>query len=388
MALVKGNTTIDYALEQGKKYDSMQIHYLQSANVVKLALLEQTTSPHLGSIIEGLESNTVQRENAAVLDTMKSLDAAFNKTLAEYQNAYNAYMTKLLSTEDITKTWQNKNIYGASSGGYGFNYVNRFGYVRNYSDTAWNKMKTYEIKYDEKVEEPWGLFGVDIAVEFPEIKPYTSEHCPLARPNLDTQSAYLELQHGGPMGIGEPCGLEGTNVRNSETGVIAWLSPEGVLHHYPDNQTWKATQKSGGCPDGYTDLTNETYSSMRQGPPMNSSSKCDTIGLNSEASQKIKKLNDTLLKISNEMYKNVLKLEKVDTRIDTKMSQTKHQLKQRIVELNKERAKFNTIQTKRNTLQAEIQDNELVVKREYLHYLAWTLGAITVGFIAFRHVTK
>ena len=67
------------------------------------------------------------------------------------------------------------------------------------------------------------------------------------------------------MGVGEPCGLEGTNIINSGNGTTAWLDATGVLHEYPSEPILQATQKNGGCPSGETRLSTEVYSTMTKG---------------------------------------------------------------------------------------------------------------------------
>ena len=354
MSSIEKNTIIDYALKQGVEFDSLQSNYLTGDNVVHLALLEETSSPHLGSMVEGLENPNIEQENTQLLDTMKTLETKFNTTLAEYTSAYSAYMNNLLTEDKLVSQWKGKNILQSSEGG-SFDYVNNFGYTRTYSQQAWSGKPT---------------------------------SCPGTTPSSDSADVYAQLKHGSPLGTGEPCGLEGTNVRNPESGEIAWLTPQGVLRHYPDEETMKSAQKNGGCPTGYSDLTSEAYSSMNKGAPMNSQSKCDTMGLDNPVWHRIKMLNEQLLEISDEMYQNVLKLEAVDTQVNTKVSQTKDQLKQRILDLQQERLKFNAAQTKVVTMQADMNDNSIVVKREYAHYLAWTIGAITFGLVALHHVTK
>ena len=351
MAELHESLTPDYALLQGEEYEIKQEEYLSLASDVNLRLLEETTGPHLGSVIEGLKNRTIGKENENVLDTMKQLENQFNTTLAEYSAAYKSYMSQITEEDTLLNEWKGKNVWNDGQ----FNQVNKFGYTRAYGDPAWDK-------------KPSG--------------------CSTSPAVAGSQNVYNNLQHGESMGTGEPCGLEGTNIRNSDNDKLYWLSPKGVLHHYPDTTIWDATMKNGGCPSGQTDLPNSVVSTMVIGTPMNSVSKCDTMNLNSALWQRIQSLNDELLELSEKMYSNIQHLEQKDDVVDEHLQTVKTQLHSRIKDLHNERTKMQKVERRLTTLQGEFQETAISTTREYTHYLAWFLGALTLGVLAFKHVTK
>jgi len=340
-------------LSQGTHFNNMQKEVIKSFNVVNLKLLEETTMPELGSIVEGLENSgiTVETENKKILAEMKDLENKFNTTMTEYTTNYKGYLESILNEDDLIQQWKGKNVMNNGQ----ISYVNKFGYTRAYTPDAWSNKNA---------------------------------SCPSETPSSDTQSAYLSLNHGSPMGMGEPCGLEGTNIRNSNNNWVYWLSPKGSLHHYPNQQIWDATVKDGGCSSGYTNLTNNVVSTMVTGTDMNSTSKCDSLGLNTALWLRIGKLNDELLSISQQMYNKIQQLNTIDGKVNTKMDETKKQLTGRIVDLNKQRDKLVNVQKKARTLEEATGENNIMVKSEYMHYLVWTLMAITVGVVAFKHVVS
>ena len=93
MSLVKSDNKL-YGLKQGNLYNKLQHLYLNKANVVNLKLIEETSGPNIGSIIEGLENieSSLQSSDKNVLDKMKQLEQQFNAKLGEYTSAYKAYM--------------------------------------------------------------------------------------------------------------------------------------------------------------------------------------------------------------------------------------------------------------------------------------------------------
>lgn len=356
-------STKDYGLEQGVKYNKMQNEVISLRSDFNLNLLEQTSSPNLSSFVEGLENRTVSKDNEKVTQTMKDLEHQFNEKLAEYTELYRTYLRQLTSTDELISKWKGKNVYynpNNSDAADKFNYVNKYGYTRSWSREAWYKLS------DEG----------------------SSSNCPRTSPSEETSSVYTQLQHGSQMGVGEPCGLEGSNIRNSDNNKLYWLSPKGELHYYPDQETWDATIKNGGCPSGESDLPTSVISTMAMGTPMNSASKCDTLNLNNALYHRIASLNDELIEISDKMYNTTHQLNVKDEEVDRKLVGVREELREKIRALNAEREKLNNVKTRINTLDGEFNDTSLQVTREYSHYLVWLLSAVTLGAFAVKYIIK
>lgn len=234
-----------------------------------------------------------------------------------------------------------------------FNYVNRFGYTRAFSRDAWENRNA---------------------------------KCNKDVPSESTQEIFNQLQHGSPMGVGEPCDLEGSNIRDTDTDKLYWLDSTGTLHLYPDQQTWDATQKDGGCSSSYVSLPTSVVSTMNLGSPMNSLSKCDTLHLNNALWKRINALNHELIEISDKMYNTIYQIDVKDDKVSKEVTKVREDLRQRIQELNGEREKLTHAEQRVATLRGEFQNTELNTTREYVHYLAWTLSAITLGAFAFKYM--
>jgi len=349
--LLSDKSPTDYGLEQGVKYNKVQNEVISMRSDFDLGLLEQTSSPNLTSLVEGLENRTVSKDNEKVTQTMKDLEHKFNEKLAEYTELYRTYLRQLTSTDELIGKWKGKNVYNNGS----FNHVNKYGYTRPYSQESWSKR---------------------------------SSNCNATVPSESTQSVYNQLQHGSQMGVGEPCGLEGTNVRNSDNNKLYWLSPKGELHYYPEQETWDATIKNGGCPSGESNLPSNVISTMAIGTPMNSASKCDTLNLNNALYHRITALNDELIEISDKMYNTIHQLNVKDDKVDQQIVEVREELREKIQALHAEREKLNHVKTRVHTLNGEFHDTSLQTTREYTHYLVWLLGAVTLGAFAVKYVVK
>lgn len=344
-------TTKDYGLMQGKEYNTKQYNAIGMQSSFNLDLLEETTSPDLGSIVEGLENIGINKDNDEVVQQMKDLENDFNAKLAEYTELYRQYLNQLSQQDELIQQNRGKNVFNNGT----FNYVNKFGYTRSYTQDAWGKR---------------------------------DKSCPNVAPNETTQTIYDKLQHGEHMGTGEPCGLEGTNVRNESDGKIYWLGHDGRIRLYPNERTMELAQKNGGCPSGYTTLSNNIITTMSVGLPMNSKSNCNYIQENGDLWRRITGLNAQLLNISNIMYNNAQKLSEKDDTVDKQLESTRTQLASRISALNDERAKFEKVHQSVDTLTAEFNDTQLGVTREYTHYLVWTISAITLGALAMKYMMQ
>ena len=361
MSAYNNSNTPDYGLKQGVSYEDTQDKVISMRSHVNLERLEQTTTPELGSIIEGLENRTIESENSEITQHMKDLENQFNSKLAEYTNLYRTYLQQLTSEDELLSKWKGKNVYynpDNIDSADKFNYVNKFGYTRSWPRDAWYKLS------DEG----------------------SASNCPRTSPSKETASVYTQLQHGSPMGIGEPCDLEGSNIRDTDTDKLYWLDSTGTLHLYPDQETWDATQKNGGCSSSYVSLPTSVISTMAIGSPMNSLSKCDTLHLNNALWKRITALNHELIEISDKMYNTIYQIDVKDDKVSKEVAKVREDLRQRIQELNGEREKLEHAEQRVATLKGEFQNTELNATREYVHYLAWTLSAITLGALAFKYM--
>lgn len=93
----------DEGLQQGMTYKHMQNRIIDGV-LPSLPLIEQTTGPHLGSIVETLENmgeakTALEKTDAAEWKKLSALEDNFNKTLSEYTTAYKQYSESIVNTQ-------------------------------------------------------------------------------------------------------------------------------------------------------------------------------------------------------------------------------------------------------------------------------------------------
>jgi len=87
---------LNVSLAQGVNFNNMQAK-IEGTVEPQLSLIEQTTSPNLGSIVENFSGNTTEaplnKVNTKEYKQLQSLEDDFNKALSKYTQKQNAMMT-------------------------------------------------------------------------------------------------------------------------------------------------------------------------------------------------------------------------------------------------------------------------------------------------------
>jgi len=91
------NSNLNVSLQQGANFNSMQSR-IEASVEPRLALIEQTTEPGLGSIIENFSGNSSEaplaKVNTAEYKQLQDLEDNFNKAVSAYTQKQNAIMSK------------------------------------------------------------------------------------------------------------------------------------------------------------------------------------------------------------------------------------------------------------------------------------------------------
>lgn len=93
----KTNDSLNVSLQQGSQFNSMQSR-IESSVIPRLALIEQTTQPGLGSIMENFSGSSTEspltQVNSAEYKQIAKLEDDFNRSLSEYTQKQNSMMVK------------------------------------------------------------------------------------------------------------------------------------------------------------------------------------------------------------------------------------------------------------------------------------------------------
>ena len=91
----KTNNGLDLSLQQGANFNSIQSR-IESSVTPRLALIEQTTQPGIGSIVENFSGSSpeapLDKINTIEYKQLQVLEDAFNKSLSEYTQKQNSLM--------------------------------------------------------------------------------------------------------------------------------------------------------------------------------------------------------------------------------------------------------------------------------------------------------
>ena len=90
---LNNNDDLNVSLQQGSNFNSMQSR-IEASVVPRLSLMEQTTEPGLGSIIENFSGNSSEaplaKVNTAEYKQLQKLEDDFNKAVSTYTQKQNA----------------------------------------------------------------------------------------------------------------------------------------------------------------------------------------------------------------------------------------------------------------------------------------------------------
>lgn len=169
--IVNTQTHMSPDIQQGLEY-LRDIHNMCSSLQQSASLIEHFTS------MSQSDGPTIESEENKEMQELKVLETRFNKLLSEYSTVYKEYGRQIQrSLQEDSNTYNNKTIMTPDGSGY---YVNGFGIARFWSGKAWDSR---------------------------------SSTCPSITHVSTNDIESLGLRKGRPMGEGEPCGFEGSNVR-------------------------------------------------------------------------------------------------------------------------------------------------------------------------------
>jgi hypothetical protein len=335
------------SLKQGILFKNVNNNIHKVINTNKLDIIQNTSMSNLGSFYEGMTNKEIDNKNDKMTEELMTLQDEFNNKLQEYENTYKKYLTMLKHNMDIINSYSNMNVKDQAGNKY---FINKYGYARLYSNEGWNKKHS---------------------------------SCPVNMPDDKTVEIFNKLQIGEPLGVGQPCNLEGNIILsndNQNKELKAWVAPNGLKH--------KLTGNNSSCINkNKIDVLNTTYDKIPSGSDYNVNSKCSTTQ-NEDLWNKIVSLNNELITIAGGLFNKTEELEQLDNVVDESIINTKNTLKKRANILNKERDELLKIQSEHRSLMGRFQDNNINLQSDYYNYLAWTIGAVTFGAIAYYKLIK
>ena len=306
----------------------------------ELKKLQVTGLEGIDSIKECMDDNNpnpefISREK----DNLTHLEDKFSKKLAEYNEVYRQISESQISNNNIDKNIQKYlgKIVTFSEGN--FSYINDFGFTHKFSNETWSK------------------------------KNQTCKSNPLNIDKID----YNKFKAGPNMGVSQPCGLAGKNVKNIKTGEFGWVDKEGYLHIYPQS-LWD--KKADLCESNYVELSNSDFISFPQGSPIESTDICLDLKIDPNLIAKLESLNQELLDIKNEIFNKISHLANVDKKIIHQYNQLLNNDDNMISIPNNSEYNKEII-----NLDGKMEDSSLTLNMERIHKFAWIFHLIAIFFL-------
>ena len=346
----------DANLEQGQLILNRKKN-LTTKGRSQMKLIEQTTSPNLSSIIEGLGSNSSDSKKNTTTSKVSVLEDQFNKTLAKYTKNYQILMDELITNNKnpALQKYAGKNV----KNGNNYYYVNNFGFTHAYNADAWSKR-----------HNTCSLAAIDIS-----------------------QNELDQLIPAQNMGVGQPCNIAGYNVENETSSEHAWVDIKGVKSVYPKD-LWK--DRSTSCQTVPMQVSSAAYAAI---PTDNSSSNeltkkslCNRLNVDPKILQNLASLNDKLLTLAKELLVDTKNLAVTDVNLKKQLETLNSKMSNHINSLENDKQQFSSTmhnlqnvsltQDELNTnLTGARESSQFKLSSYYLRYLFWL--AITIILFLF-----
>ena len=345
----QGSSMRDSSLLQGERLLAFSKKDLKDEKK-HMDLIQQGSSNEIGSIQEAMEDHdSIQPPVAAGKENplITKIEDEFNDTLQHYTTLYQQLMKDLIQKDKAQQDVQQYfgKVVKTEKGDY--YYVNNHGYKHNYSTEGWSM---------------------------------NSKTCPNAP--LDITNEDIEkLPIGNKMGLGQACNVSGKNIKNKNSGEIAWVDIKGVKHPY-ENNVWQ--YKKSSCNMEPVLLESDEYNAVPLGVPMNANTECDRLGLNDNVWDKLVGLNDKLISLSKQLVIEIGKIGIEDGLLKKAAQEKEKKVEQYIKDLEKDKMELDKAHRRMSTIRGERDVSEKVVNNHFMALIFWAILAVVVIFTVFH----
>lgn len=347
--LIQGSSMRDSSLLQGERLLAFSKKDLRDEEK-HMDLIQQGSSNEIGSIQEAMEDHdSIQPHVAAGKENplITKIEDEFNDTLQHYTTLYQELMKDLIQKDKAQQDVQQYfgKVVKTEKGDY--YYVNNYGYKQEYSTESWTA---------------------------------NSKTCP-SKPITITNDDIEKLPNGYMMDVGQACNVSGKNIKNKDSGEIAWVDIRGVKHPY-ENNVWQ--YKKGSCNMEPVLLESDEYNGVPLGVPMNANTECDRLGLNDNVWDKLVGLNDKLITLSKQLVIEIGKIGIEDGLLKKAAQEKEKKVEQYIKDLEKDKMELDKAHRRMSTIRGERDVSEKVVNNRFMALIFWAILAVVVIFTVFH----
>ena len=325
---------LDFNLDQGKQL----LNYNESIDDIVKPYLKLISE---GTLIESMSNHNLSGKDKKSLNGLENIENTFNRTLADYSNTYKQFSEDLLNRNQSKKPivdYLGKTVDANGS----IIYVNNFGYYHWYTPDSWN---------DGNINSSCSTDTKSYSKELPG-----------------------EFTAGANMNKGQPCGMAGKVIKNTDTDEQAWVDIKGYKHIFPEG-----TKMSTSCAEvNIIKISSSDYNLIPSGNSMSSTEECLALDVNPSLWKKLQDLNQQLksqgMQLSNELGK--LKLD--NSTANDEIQQQRQKLQNHILKIDDDKNKLLYNKQMLVQMSGEEEDASLRMTSNYYGYLIWILLMILI----------
>ena len=329
-----GTNLLDFNLDQGKQL----LNYNESIDDIVKPYLKLISE---GTLIESMSNHNLSGKDKKSLNGLENIENTFNRTLADYSNTYKQFSEDLLNRNQSKKPivdYLGKTVDANGS----IIYVNNFGYYHWYTPDSWN---------DGNINSSCSTDTKSYSKELPG-----------------------EFTAGANMNKGQPCGMAGNVIKNTDTDEQAWVDIKGYKHIFPEG-----TKMSTSCAEvNIIKISSSDYNLIPSGNSMSSTEECLALDVNPSLWKKLQDLNQQLksqgMQLSNELGK--LKLD--NSTANDEIQQQRQKLQNHILKIDDDKNKLLYNKQMLVQMSGEEEDASLRMTSNYYGYLIWILLMILI----------
>lgn len=336
----------DINLKQGKilkNFNNTHEKYIDFKTIMT------TCTPDICTIKETMSSARGGGNYNSAKTLMKDiqvLDDKFSRILSQYNSIQRQIKDEMIKNANNYDTWKN-HLGKVVVNNDNYYYVNDYGYTHKYK-----KGLTYQ------------------------------DNCPTVDDAVRINDDMLESLPDGPkLRLRQPCSIAGKNIRNARTDEYAYVDIKGIKHIY-SSDSWK--NKSKTCNSTAINLNNSQYRSIPTGSNMTDTDLCIKTNVSPTLFKEMYRLNDELTNVGKELHDKISTLNIKDLQLKENVNNKSKQIYDYIQSLEKEKMDAANYAKDFDTLEAQEESSEIKLNSDYLHYLAFTLGALAIGGLTVR----
>ena len=281
--------------------------------------------------------------------SVSDLETQFNRSLAAYNSAYKGLMEDLVQRNQANK--ETGKFFGknGSEGSGNYVYVNDYGFTHRYSTDSWN--------------------GRDS----------TCDSSPVQIP----PSMIDKFTVGAPMGTGQPCGVAGKNVLNTETGEAAWVDIKGRKHVYTD-EVWAA--KSESCDTDPIRLSNAQFNALPEGSAMTKTDKCTALDVDPKAWARLNKMGEDLTVLGTKLASELGDAVQTDQALQQQIASRRASMLRSMNSTEAALRGSSATAPTQATVSGELDNTRKMMVASQYHYLAWLLLTVLIVGLALHAI--